>query len=271
MDIDRIDKTLVSGAKIIVSISFLLVFIVIISALVGISPFTMVGAGEQGVVLRWGAVTGEVFDEGFHWKVPVMERVVKMDVKTQKVERQATSASKDLQILTTDVAIKYHLDREQVAPIYKRLRRDYEDRIISPSIQEAVKASTALFNAEEVVTKRPEVKGKILQILKDDLKVYDIIVEDVNIINFKFSEAYDHAIEQKQVAEQNALRAERVLRQVEIEAQQKVVKAEATRTEQILLAEAKAEALRIQREQISDEMIRFEAINSIYRNGLVRF
>lgn len=199
------------------------------------SPFGTVGAGERGVQLRFGAVTGKIFDEGLYFRIPFIERVQKMDVKIQKDEIPASAASKDLQIVTSKIALNYHLDPEAVNKVWQEVGRNYNIRIIAPSIQEAVKAESAKFTAEELITKREEVKEKIKANLAERLLERSIIVDEFNIIDFEFSPAFNTAIEAKVTAEQLKLKADRDLQRIEIEAEQKIAE-----------ARGKAEAIRIE-------------------------
>jgi prohibitin 2 len=199
------------------------------------SPFGTVPAGERGVQLRFGAVTGRIFDEGLYFRIPFIESVQKMDVKIQKDEVPASAASKDLQIVTSKIALNYHLDPDSVNKIWQEVGKNYNIRIIAPSIQEAVKAESAKFTAEELITKREEVKEKIKANLAERLLERSIIVDEFNIIDFEFSPAFNTAIEAKVTAEQLKLKADRDLQRIEIEAEQKIAE-----------ARGKAEAIRIE-------------------------
>jgi len=214
-----------------------IIFAVIISIVN--SPLGTVGAGERGVQLRFGAVTGKVFDEGLYFRIPFIERVQKMDVRIQKDEVAASAASKDLQIVTSKIALNYHLDPKAVNKIWQEVGKNYNSRIIAPSIQEAVKAESAKFTAEELITKREEVKEKIKANLAARLLERSIIVDEFNIIDFEFSPAFNTAIEAKVTAEQLKLKADRDLERIVIEAEQKVAdargKAEAIRIEAVAL------------------------------------
>lgn len=205
-----------------------------------LSSFVVIGTGQRGVITRFGAVQDRILDEGFHLKTPWIEDVTKMDVSVQKAERDADSASKDLQSIYTTVAINYHFDPLKVTSIYQNFRNNVATILIEPSIQEAVKASTSKFTAEELVTNRTSSRDEIVTSLKTSLEPYGIIIDGVSIVNFKFSEAFDLAIEAKVTAEQNALAAENKLRQIQAEADQTVVK-----------AKAEAESIKIQAESIS--------------------
>jgi len=185
-----------------------------------------IGAGERGVLLQFGAVKDTVFDEGLYFKIPFVHSVVTMDVKMQKDEVPASASSKDLQIITSKVAINYHLSPSEVNTVWQNVGKNYNSRIIAPSIQEAVKAVTARFTAEELIIKREDVKDQIKINLAERLIKNNIVVDDINITSFDFSAAFNEAIEAKVTAEQLKLKAERDLERIKIEADQRVVEAE---------------------------------------------
>ena len=199
-----------------------------------------VGAGERGILLQFGAVKDKVFDEGLYFKIPFVQQVVKMDVKMQKDEVAASASSKDLQVVTSKVAINYHLFPNSVNKVWQEVGKDYNSRIIAPSIQEAVKAVTAKFTAEELIIKREDVKEQIKTNLAERLVKNNIIVDEINIVAFDFSKAFNDAIEAKVTAEQLKLKAERDLERIRIEADQKVVE-----------AEGKAKAIRTEAQALS--------------------
>jgi regulator of protease activity HflC (stomatin/prohibitin superfamily) len=188
--------------------------------------FGTIGAGERGVLLQFGAVKDKIFDEGLYVKIPLIQKVVKMDVKIQKDEIPASASSKDLQIVTSKIALNYHLDPKAVNKIWQEVGKNYNARIIAPSIQEAVKAVTAKFTAEELITKREVVKEQIKANLAERLFERNILVDEFNIIDFSFSPAFNDAIEAKVTAEQLKLKAERDLERIKIEADQRIAEAE---------------------------------------------
>jgi regulator of protease activity HflC (stomatin/prohibitin superfamily) len=204
-------------------------------AVVLLLPFGTVGAGERGVRLRWGAVTGDVLGEGLYLRVPIMDRVEVMDVKIQKEQVEATAASRDLQSVATVVAANFRLKPDQAARVYQEVGVDYKERLVDPALQEAVKASTAKYTAEELITKREEVRESIKSHLKEKLESRGIDVDDFNIVNFEFSESFNVAIENKVTAEQSALAAKNKLEQIKFEADQRIAAARGT-----------AEAIRIE-------------------------
>lgn len=200
-----------------------------------LNPVVKINAGERGIVLNWGAVSDEILEEGIHFRVPFQQKIVKLDVRTSKYEVEALAYSKDIQTVHSLVALNYHLSSDQVNKLWQEIGQDYESRIIDPSIQESVKAATANFTAQELIEKRPLVKEEIRKHLFDRLNGKYIIVDDFSIVNFDFSGEYEKAVEEKQVAQQSALKAENDLKRIEIEAKQKIE-----------TAKADAESIRIQ-------------------------
>lgn len=206
-----------------------------------VNPFVIISAGERGVVLRFGKVD-RVMQEGLNFRTPFVESVKQLDVRTQKEETAASAASKDLQTVSTTIALNFHLQPEQVGELWRNIGNQYKVRIIDPAIQEAVKASTAKFTAEELITKREQVKEEIKTELKNRLAASFIVVDELNIVNFDFSGQFNQAIEAKVTAEQNALAAKNKLEQVKFEAEQRVTQ-----------AKAEAEAIRIQAQAITQQ------------------
>jgi regulator of protease activity HflC (stomatin/prohibitin superfamily) len=216
-----------------------------------LNPFVIVGAGERGVVLNFGAVQPIVFNEGLHFRIPFMQTVIKMDVKVHKSQVEAESVSKDLQDTHSIIAVNYHIVPDKANWVYQNIGREYKDRIIDPAVQEVVKAVTALYTAVELITQRERVRSEIKDHLKSRLIGYNILVDDFSIINFRFSQQFTQAIESKQTAEQFALKAQRDLERIKIEAEQKVTQ-----------ARAEAEALRLQKANVSPELVKLRQIEA---------
>ncbi len=205
-----------------------LIAIAVIAVLVVIlSSFTVVQAGHTGVVMTFGAVSDEVLEEGIHIKAPFVQKVIQMNNRTQKIETNGTASSKDLQIISYVVAVNYRVNNSSSASLYKNVGVDYGVVIIVPAIQESIKAVTAQFTAEELITKRQTVGDQIKTALSEKIGQYGINVEIFNIVNFDFSQEFNAAVEAKQTAQQNALKAEQDLARIEVEAKQKITQAEA--------------------------------------------
>lgn len=209
--------------------------------IVAFSSFSVVSAGERGVKTRIGAVVGEV-GTGLNFKTPFIEHIIKMDVQTQKEQVDVEAASSDLQDVHTVVALNYNVMPDKVTTLYTNVGEDYKSRIIDPAIQEAVKASTAKYTANDLIQNRPKVRDAIQADLTAKLAENFIQVTDISIVDFKFSASFNTAIEAKVTAEQNALAAKNKLDQVKYEAEQKVA-----------TAQAEAEAIKIQAQAINSQ------------------
>ena len=203
--------------------------------------FRVVGAGERGVRVQLGNVKG-VVDSGLVFKIPLIQTIKKINVQTQKEQVEASSASSDLQTVHTVVALNYHLDPDAVGKLYQEIGGDYKSKVIDPRIQDVVKATTAKHTAEQLITKREQVKDETTQLLREQLLESHIIVESVAFVNFDFSKSFNDAIEAKVTAEQSALSAKNKLEQVKYEAEQRITQ-----------AKGEAEAIRIQAQAIQSQ------------------
>ena len=223
------------------------VVIAVVAVLAG--ALGTVGAGQRGVLLSFQAPTGEIKEEGLYYKIPFVEQVVLMSTQIQKYTAPANSSSKDLQVVTTEVTLNYQLNASSVVKIYTDLRQEYEGRIIQPYIQEAVKSTTANYDAEELITQRPKVRDELQNLIAERLKPLGMDVVQLSITDFQFSPAFQDSIEAKVRAVQQALEAENALKRVEFEAQQ-----------QITRARAEAEGLRLQKQQITAQLLELRQI-----------
>lgn len=224
------------------SIKFVIITVIAIAIVCMINPFVIIRAGHRGVVLNWGAVSNDVLNEGIHFRMPIKQSIQSIDVQMQKEQVDSSASSKDLQIVTSKIALNYHLDPDKVNQLWQKIGSSYKERIIDPAIQEAVKASTAKYTAEELITKRDQVKEEIKTTLKDRLQNEFIMVDEFSIVNFDFSQSFNAAIEQKVTAEQNALAAKNKLEQIKFEAEQRISQ-----------AKGEAEAIRTQAQSISQQ------------------
>ncbi|MBI2588579.1 prohibitin family protein [Candidatus Berkelbacteria bacterium] len=191
------------------------------------SAVRIVPAGHRGVQLRFGAVRGQL-SEGIHLVTPWIDSVVLLEVRTQKESSQASAASRDLQIVTTNLALNFHIDPSRVGNLYRKVGLEYKARIIDPAVQESIKMVTAKFTAEELIKSRQLVKAQVEQDIARRLRVYQIIVEPggLSITNFDFSKPFNAAIERKQVAQQEAEQQRYVLQKAELEKKTKITQAE---------------------------------------------
>ena len=233
--------------KIIVGVCVALLLIVAIS----IASITIVPAGHKGVTLNMGAVTGAVMNEGINFKIPFVQNAEIIDVRVKKYEsKDNSSASKDLQTIKSSIAVNYRVNQDHVADLYQKIGMSYESTVINPAISECIKSVTSRYTAEELITKRTEVSEEMKKFLQDKLSEKYILVDSFNIINFDFTDAFNTAIEEKQIAEQNALKAKYDLERIKTEAEQAVTK-----------AKGEAEAMKLKNEQISQSIIYLEFID----------
>ncbi len=232
-------------------LKFVVLLFIIFIVVIIMNPFVIVGAGERGIMLNFGAVQPEVLNEGLHFRIPIMQKVIKMDVKVHKSQTDAESVSKDLQDTRSTIAVNYHVSPEKANWLYQNIGITYKERIIDPALQEVVKAITARYTAVELITQREKVRSEIKDLLKQRLLISNIIVDDFSILNFSFSQQFTQAIESKQTAEQLAMKAQRDLERIKIEAEQKITQ-----------AKAEAEALRLQKENVTPQLIKLRQIEA---------
>lgn len=168
--------------------------------------FVTIPAGYCGVLTTFGAANQNVLAPGLHFKLPIVQDVVKMNVQVQKNQLTEHAASLDLQDVETTVATNWNIDQSDASWIYQKIGMEpaLNDRIIQPVVSNAVKAVVAHYNAEELVTKRDQVRMQIEDLIRNNLKPYHVNVDvaGVSITDFQFSADYASAIEQKQVAQQ---------------------------------------------------------------------
>lgn len=244
--------------KIAAAVITIIVIIVILA-----ESIVIVEAGHRGVVLYLGAVENRVLGEGVHFIAPFLEQVVPMEVRTQKFQAEASAASNDLQEVQTVIALNYRIDPTEANKIYQILGVNYADRVISPTIQESVKASVAKFNAEELITKRETAKSVIANAIRSTLAANDIQTQNVFITDFKFSDAFASQIEQKVVAFQKYLTELNNLRSVSVVANQSVAQAEGQARATAARATGESQAIKIITSQLreSPEYLQWQAIS----------
>ena len=225
----------------------------IVIGVVAAASVQIVDAGHRGVLLHWNAVDLNVqpLSEGLHFVTPFADSVVQMEIRTLKFVKATSAASKDLQTVSTEITVNYHPAPNSVNTLYQGVGLDYENRIITPTVEEVVKQVTANYNAEELITKRPQVKSDIEADISSRLNEFNIVTEIVSITDFQFSALFAQAIESKVEAEQKAFKAENDLKRIEVEARQHAAQAEGIAAANIAEANGEAAAIRIINEALS--------------------
>jgi regulator of protease activity HflC (stomatin/prohibitin superfamily) len=242
----QLDFRLMRGAPFVVAAALIFLFWM---------SFVTVDSGYRGVVLRFGANTGRTLEPGPHIITPFIETVRPISVQVQVEKLAAQASSHDLQVVHTQVTLAYFQDPCCVTDIWAKLNDDAVNRVVIPAIQEAIKAQTAQFDAEQLIAKRAIVRDGIEQYVRDRLTAHHIDVDAVSITDFNFSDEYNRAIEAKVTAQQNALKAENDLTRIKIEAEQKIAQ-----------AGAEAKALEVQKQQITPELIQLRAIEMMQQH-----
>lgn len=216
------------------------IILVVLALALCSSCFTVVSAGHTGVVSTFGKVSEDVLQEGFHLKMP-WQKVTKMDNRIVKLEVSTEAFSSDLQTVNVNLAVNYRVDTSKSYSIVKNVGTNYESVLMTPAVNEVMKSIMAQYTAEQSITNRNMISAALLEELNEKLADSGIYVSDINIIDFDFSDVYVQAIEAKQVAEQEKLRAK-------IEQDQLTMEKEAEAARRVIDAEAAAEVARIEAE-----------------------
>ena len=229
-----------------VQLTLVIIFLAIMSKF-----FVIVNAGERGVLMQFGKVQEQVLGEGLHVIFPTVYSVKKLSVRVQKQESSAEASSKDLQDVFTDVALNWHIIPEEANAIFQQIgdEREVVARIIDPAVEEVLKAVMAKYTAEEIITKRGEVKAAVDEFLTLRLLTYHIAVDDISLVHVHFSQRFSDAVEAKQIAEQEAKRGEFLALKAVKEAEAKVN-----------LAKGEAEVQRLLRDHLTPELLERQAI-----------
>ncbi|MBX9254650.1 prohibitin family protein [Desmonostoc muscorum CCALA 125] len=216
-----------------------------------LTPCVIVNAGERGVLMKFGEVQNQILGEGIHFIIPVYNTVEKLSVRVQKQQISAEASSKDLQNVFTDVALNWHIIPQEANAIFQQIgdEQNVVERIINPAVEEVLKAVMAKYTAEEIITKRGEVKGEVDDALTTRLNSYHVAVDDISLVHVHFSERFSEAVEAKQIAEQEAKRAEFI-----------ALKATKEAETQVNLARGEAEAHRLLRDGLTPEILQRQAI-----------
>ncbi len=230
----------------------LLIVCIAIIAIIFLKSFVqIVPTGSVGVKTRFGAVQKVVVNEGINFKIPFIEKIILINCKTQIIDTASESSTRDMQTVNVTIAVNYNVKKETANSLYQEVGVNYESIIIEPAMLESIKSSMAQYTAEELITKRAEVSEKIKDTLITKISERGFIVTGFNITNIEFSDAYNQAIEQKAVAQQEVETAKANLEKQQIQNQQR-----------ISVAETDAEVMRLQNSQITDNTLRLKEIEN---------
>jgi regulator of protease activity HflC (stomatin/prohibitin superfamily) len=241
------------------TVGMLIVFIIIVIVLWG--TFVIVPAGHRGIVLWWGSVENRIMGEGLNFKIPIAERVIKVDVKVQPHPfKEIDASSKEYQNVKMTGMMNFHIDPFFVNDLYQKVGLDFADKVIDPAFNDFVKEVVPTYPIGEILPKREEIRQRAMKKLGDNLSRYHIIVDDIYFANIRFSPGYEGAIEAKQVAQQQVETQKQVLAQREIEAQQKVATAKGEAESIQVVAQGQAKANDAISRSISPILVQYKGI-----------
>jgi len=241
------------------SIGLLILLIIIIIILWG--TFVIIPAGNRGVVLWWGSVESRIMGEGLNFKVPIAERVLKVDVRVQPHPfKEIDAASKEYQMVKLTGMMNFHIDPAYVNDLYQKVGLDFAPKVIDPAFNDFVKEVVPIYQITEILPKREEIRKRAMGKLGDNLARYHIIVDDIYFANIRFSPEYERAVEAKQVAQQQVETQRQVLAQREIEAQQKVATAKGEAESIQVVAQGQARANDALSRSISPILVQYKGV-----------
>ena len=241
------------------TIGTLLVLFILFIILWG--TFALVPAGHRGVVLWWGSVEKRIMGEGLNFKVPIAERVIKVDVRVQPHPfKEIDAASKEYQMVKLTGMMNFHINPAYVNDLYQKVGLDFANKVIDPAFNDFVKEVVPIYQITEILPKREDIRKRAMIKLGDNLARYHIIVDDIYFANIRFSPEYEKAIEAKQVAQQQVETQRQVLFQREIEAQQKVATAKGEAESILVVAQGQAKANEALSRSISPILVQYKSI-----------
>ena len=207
-----------------------------------------VPTGHTGVVTCFGKVEDYTYEAGVHFDKP-WAKVIKMDNRTQKAQIELNCFSSDIQEVTVTYTVNYQIYKSDAQNIYRNIGKDYFNIVVQPKVLEAVKGIFANYNAENLVANRATLSNEIETVLIEDMGVYNIEIVSTSIEDIDFTDAFTDAVEAKQVAEQNKLKAQTEQEQQNLEAtaaaERQVIKAQADADAAIIAAQGDAEVAKI--------------------------
>lgn len=218
--------------------------ILVVGVLVVFLSYYTVPEGYRGVIIRTGAVAG-VAPPGLGFKIPFLDSVTDMSVQTQRADFADVSAySRDIQLSISEVSVNFRLQADAVGRVYSEVGLDYADRLLAPRLPKRFKEVVGRYAAAEIVNNRTKLSEEIETLLHDDMAAFGVLIEDVQITNIDFSDAYEQAVEATAKAEANVKRARQELEQVKVDTQRQVAEAEARAQAVKLAADAEAYQIR---------------------------
>jgi regulator of protease activity HflC (stomatin/prohibitin superfamily) len=207
------------------------------------SPLVQVPAGSVGVVTNFGQVQEGTLQPGLHAVIPIVQQVVNVDTRVQPHQfQEIDAASRELQTVRLTGTMNYHIDGQFASDLYQRVGTDFASKIIDPAFNDFIKTVVPDYSVNDILAKRDEIRSLAKQQLAANLSQYHIVVDDIYIANIAFSDEFQHAIEAKQVAQQQVQTEQQVLEQKKIQAQQVVAAAQGQADAAVVSAKGQAQA-----------------------------
>jgi len=239
------------GIPVVIAVVMFVLLSVFLSA-------TTVQAGYVGVVLTFGRVEPGVLQPGFHFVIPIAQKIVQIDTRVLPHEfKEIDAASKELQTVKLTGTMNYHLEPSRAGELYQTVGLDFANKVIDPAFNDFIKEVVPQYPVTEILAKRDEIRAKAKERLGNNLQRYGIVVDDIYISNISFSEDYQAAIEQKQTAQQKVETEQQILRQKEIQAEQAVVEAKGKADAAVAAAEGEAKANTVRAASITPQLIEY--------------
>lgn len=217
------------------------------------SSFFTVPEGQKSLITTFGRASDNILSAGFHAKLPLIQSVKRFDVKTIRADYKTQTYTKDIQTATITVSYSYNLIANDIVATYKEYGNDWQQRILYPNLEQAVKSEVGTWNADTMVANRDKVAENILKSLQARMLShnYPVAITNFQMINIDYSSQFEQAIEKKVVAEQKALEEANITKQAEQKAKQKVVS-----------AKAEAESMRIRANALAQnpKLVSYEAV-----------
>jgi regulator of protease activity HflC (stomatin/prohibitin superfamily) len=224
--------------------------IAVVAAAIAFSSFFIVPPGEVAIKTRLGSIV-DSYSEGLHFKVPFLESVTRFSIQIQRANIKTQAFSKDLQTMNAHLVVNHRIQKETAVSIFRNLGPNYVENIVDPAVQEVFKAIAARYSAERVISERNELVMEINKEVKERLTQKEIIVTDISVVDLDFTEQFLKAVEDKQVADQQAQMAGKLVEKAKRDAEQQIAK-----------SRGEAEALRMQREQVTPQLIELRKVDA---------
>lgn len=229
--------------------------ILVVAAIVVLSGSTVIDSGERGVRVTLGKVSdGPPLQDGLHLKIPLMQKIAVFSIRTQKFRTNTEAFTKDVQCVTIQAALNYHLDPGQVDDVYRKFGSDIDRLVIEPKVLSVIKDELGTWEAVRLVENRETSAKAIEERLRRELAECHVVVQAFMYENVDFSNAFESSVERKVVESQNAL-AQKYVTEQEVEKQkQAVIRAQAEAEAIKLKAQAEAEAIELRASAISKNL-----------------